>query len=396
MRVLIATWHASVVGGAEAYVKQVIPGLARRGHAVALLHERPAADGYARAAPAGLPAWCVASLGAPAALHAARRWGPDAVYIQGLLDPALEARLVSEHASALFAHSYYGTCPTGTKRHALPRVTACRRTLGPACLLLHYPRRCGGLNPLTMARDYRRQRRRRGLLDAYQAIFVASEHMRAEYARHGIGPDRLRLTPYPRTGAAPAAGPPERGGAGGRILFVGRVSDLKGVRQLIKAIPLVEQRLGRRVQLTVAGTGPDEAAVRALARRDGVVGEFPGWVSDAAMRDLLIQSDVLAVPSLWPEPFGLVGVEAAAQGVPAVAYDLGGIRDWLIPGETGELAPGDPPTVAGLADALCRVLEDPAHHARLSHGAWSRARRVTLDAHLDLVEPVLVGLRLAA
>ncbi len=90
-----------------------------------------------------------------------------------------------------------------------------------------------------------------------------------------------------------------------------------------------------------------------------------------------------------------MGVEAAAQGVPAVAYDLGGIRDWLIPGETGELAPGDPPTVAGLADALCRVLEDPAHHARLSHGAWSRARRVTLDAHLDLVEPVLAGLRLA-
>ncbi|HEV3331393.1 MAG TPA: glycosyltransferase, partial [Bryobacteraceae bacterium] len=106
--------------------------------------------------------------------------------------------------------------------------------------------------------------------------------------------------------------------------------------------------------------------------------------------ELLAATDLLAVPSLWPEPFGLVGIEAGAWGVPAVGYAVGGIPDWLIPGETGELAPGDPPTVAGLADAIVRALESAAHHAELQRGARQLARRFTLEAHLTKLELALM------
>src|SRR6202034_271377 len=98
--------------------------------------------------------------------------------------------------------------------------------------------------------------------------------------------------------------------------------------------------------------------------------------------DLMRQADLVAVPSLWPEPFGLVGIEAGCFGVPAVGFAVGGIPDWLIPGQTGELAPADPPTVEGLAEAIVRALEDPAHYQKLCSGAWEMAKRFSLERHL--------------
>ena len=56
------------------------------------------------------------------------------------------------------------------------------------------------------------------------------------------------------------------------------------------------------------------------------------WLTAAATAEALDQTDLLLVPSLWPEPFGLVGVEAARRGVPAVAFAVGGIPEWLIDG----------------------------------------------------------------
>jgi glycosyltransferase involved in cell wall biosynthesis len=102
-------------------------------------------------------------------------------------------------------------------------------------------------------------------------------------------------------------------------------------------------------------------------------------------------ADLLAVPSVWPEPFGLVGIEAGCVGLPAVAYDVGGIGEWLVPGRSGELAPGDPPTVDGLAGAIVRALRDPVRYASLRRGAWEIARQFTMAAHMNRLEPVLLS-----
>jgi glycosyltransferase involved in cell wall biosynthesis len=117
--------------------------------------------------------------------------------------------------------------------------------------------------------------------------------------------------------------------------------------------------------------------------------EFTGYVGGRKKADLIEQADLLVVPSLWPEPFGLVGIEAGSQGLPAVAFDVGGISDWLIPGYSGELAPGNPPTAGGLADAIARALSDPSHYADLSRGAREVAGRFTLAEHVSKLESTL-------
>ena len=101
------------------------------------------------------------------------------------------------------------------------------------------------------------------------------------------------------------------------------------------------------------------------------------------------EADLLAVPSVWPEPFGLVGIEAGCVGLPAVAFAVGGIPDWLIPGKSGELAPGDPPTADGLALAIVRALADPTPLQRLRIGAWEVARTFRPGRHLDELERIL-------
>jgi glycosyltransferase involved in cell wall biosynthesis len=173
------------------------------------------------------------------------------------------------------------------------------------------------------------------------------------------------------------------------VLFLGRLTDLKGGRFLVEAVRLATERLGRALTLAVAGDGPERPAVEAQARRLGVGTEIHGWVDAARRNDLLRGADVLAVPSVWPEPFGLVGLEAGCVGLPAVAFAVGGIPDWLTAGVSGELAPGDPPTAAGLADALTRALADPHHLARLRRGAWETAGRFTWERHVTQLEAIL-------
>jgi glycosyltransferase involved in cell wall biosynthesis len=189
----------------------------------------------------------------------------------------------------------------------------------------------------------------------------------------------------PSTGASAVT----RSADADRILFLGRMTPLKGGDLLIEAVADASRRLGRRLQLTMAGDGPEREGWRALAARVGVDAAFPGWLEPAARDQAIRETSLLAVPSVWPEPFGLTGLEAAARGVPAVAFDVGGIREWLTDDESGLLARGDRPEPSALADAILRAFSDSGTLARLSEGARRKAAGMTLERHLDHLESVL-------
>jgi glycosyltransferase involved in cell wall biosynthesis len=388
MRILIATCNRGFCGGVETYLAQLLPALRDRGHEVALLHEEDALPGQPTvdAGVKDLPCW---RAGAGAVPREVVAWAPQVVYLHVLKSPASEAALVERFPTVLFAHAYYGTCVSGTKRVALPVLRPCDRVFGAGCLVRYLPCRCGGLNPLTMLSDYRRQADRRSLLGRFRAVLVASQHMRREYHRHGVAEERLHRVPLFPAGQACDPSPPPARPRTDRVLMLGRLTGTKGGRVLVHAVARAQGLLGRRLTLVVAGDGPERGRIEALARRLGVCAEFTGWVDAGRRTELMRGADVLAVPSVWPEPFGLVGIEAGCVGLPAVAFGVGGIPDWLVPGESGELAPKGRPTAAGLADALVRALQDPAHLARLGRGAWRKAREFTLDNHLARLEPLL-------
>src|SRR5262245_23955408 len=374
MRILLVVTNRFISGGAEHHVRTVLPGLVARGHEVGLMYEKPATAGRPKIDDPipNLPTWHPSYSDLADALLGAEDWRPDLAYVHGVAEPALEAKIVRRFIAVLCAHNYYGTCASGRKWHAFPRRQPCSRRFGLGCLALHYPRRCGGLNPLTLWPGYPPQARRLANLPHSRSVLVASRHMREEYARHDVAPERLYHVPHPAPNppdpAPPAARPIE-----GRVLFMGRLTAVKGGDVLIDALGLVATKLGRPLELTVTGQGPEWAYWKSRARDRGVRTQFMGWVDEDRLAALKRRTDVLAVPSVWPERFGLVGIEAGGVGLPAVGFATGGIPDWLVPGETGESAPGDRPTAAGLAEAIVRALRDPEHHHRLRVGAWQMA-----------------------
>jgi glycosyltransferase involved in cell wall biosynthesis len=213
--------------------------------------------------------------------------------------------------------------------------------------------------------------------------------MRREYVRNGVDEAKAHAIPLFSTLRpldAPVAAPAEF-----RVLFLGRMTRLKGGDVLIRAAAEASRRAGRPVPLTMSGDGPQRPEWEALARALGVDATFPGWVDAAARLRLLDGASVLAVPSVWPEPFGLVGLEAGSRGVPAVAFDVGGIGEWLTDGVNGRLVPGDPPRVDALADALAWAAANPEALAALRPGALAAARRMSVEAHVEALERVLAA-----
>lgn len=382
-RILVVTRHRAVVGGVETHLRTLLPLLQARGYVPGLVFEHDAAPHQARIDEGlGIPAWGLAALGRRGVLDAVASWRPERVYQHGVQDLELEEALLERYPALLFLHAYYGTCISGMKRQAFPRPVPCERVLGPACLVHYLPRRCGGRSPLTAVREYRYQQRRLALARRYGTVLVGSRAMREEYLRHGLSESQVVCVPLFGEGARDPE-PPASRPQSGQVLMVGRLTELKGGVELVRALPVARAALGRELELVVAGDGPERERMQreAVARRVPV--RFAGWVDRAGREALMRQADLLAVPSVWPEPFGMVGVEAAAVGLPSVAFAVGGIPDWCEPGVSGELAPGHPPTVREFSDAMVRALADPAHHARLREGAWRMASRFSPGAHVD-------------
>ncbi|HYZ17424.1 MAG TPA: glycosyltransferase family 4 protein, partial [Candidatus Acidoferrum sp.] len=215
-------------------------------------------------------------------------------------------------------------------------------------------------------------------------VLVSSAHMRDLCVRNGIATDRIAITPPPLPDAAFTAAIAPRPDVA-TLLFASRLTPRKGLRSLLRA--LARLPLAQRPPLVVAGTGArEEQAARAYAAGLGVQVAWRGRLSAAELRVAIDASWAVAVPSLWPEPFGLVGIEAQARGRPAVAYDVGGITDWIA--GAGLAVPRD--NDLALASAI-RAVCDPDRWTTFAGAARACAERYRLDAHVDRLVRLCAG-----
>ena len=141
------------------------------------------------------------------------------------------------------------------------------------------------------------------------------------------------------------------------VLFVGRITDQKGIFHLLEAAT----RLPPGVQVVLCASAPDTPEIEARLRR--AVSAHPNvvWINEMVPHDVVTQlyshAAVFACPSVY-EPFGLINLEAMACETPVVASAVGGILEVVVDGETGLLVEPARPDV--LAEALTRVLANPA------------------------------------
>jgi glycosyltransferase involved in cell wall biosynthesis len=236
------------------------------------------------------------------------------------------------------------------------------------------------------ARTVRLVRSRQALRDAMLAadrFVVASSFVADLCAVNGVLPQHIETIPPPFEGELlPAVRPrPARD----RVLFAGRLVRDKGLRSLIESIARIPAAV--RPELAVAGTPTrDSNPLPALAAAKNVRLQMLGRLGPGALNAEIDASTCVAVPSLWPEPFGLMGIEAQARGRPVVAFDVGGIHEWM--GAAGVLVPrGD---VAGFARGLRDVLDEdrwPVYAA----AALRQSERYRLERHVGPLIEVLAG-----
>lgn len=210
---------------------------------------------------------------------------------------------------------------------------------------------------------------------------VPSERCRT--VRHGIRLDRFRNQP-PGTRAAirGAIGTPEDAFV---VSVAGRLDPVKGQPELFRAMKKVFAER-QNVELWVVGEGDARPEYEAQVRKLGIDGKvrFLGQRDD--MPAMLAAVDLVAVPSMWDEGFGLVALEASAAGRPTVAFYSEGLAEIVRDGMNGLIVTkGD---IDELAAAILGLIDDPSRHASFASAAVEISREFAYEPHLSAMAEI--------
>ncbi len=175
------------------------------------------------------------------------------------------------------------------------------------------------------------------------------------------------------------------------VLFVGRLTHQKGCEFLVRAIPSVSKFHNSR--LIVVGDGYMRGELEREANRTGERWriQFTGFLPDSEVADLMLSSDLMAIPSIY-EPFGVVALEAMLAGIPVVASDVDGLAEIVKHEENGILVyPRDPSSISW---GISRIISDPQNSRRLVENAkrdvqekytWDAVAKLTLEAYRKIL-----------
>jgi glycosyltransferase involved in cell wall biosynthesis len=294
----------------------------------------------------------------------------EIIHLHQVDDPGL-VDAARAHAPVVVSAHGFTACTSGV--YYFEPGHECVRGHGPGCIPNLTFRGCAHTNyRKTLLRKYVNATRGREALRRADFVVSYGTAVDRHLANNGIG-DRAIVPYFPTMAPRPAGGHEQRR----RAVFAGRVVRPKGVGVLLRAAAEVDG------EFVLCGDGRDLAAMKELAGRLGIAERvgFTGWLGSHDLAIALGEASVVVMPSLWPEPFGLVGIEGFAAGRPAIASATGGIPDWLEDGVSGlAVPPGD---VAALAAALRSLLADPTRQAEMgAAGKAAVAARFSPEHHL--------------
>lgn len=361
------------LGGLEQFVFQVAGVLKDRGHRHWLLYERTTATDEAQYKTvfedtAPIPPTGNVDFYRKFLDDLCAKWKPDVALLHKTRNTAFLEALVERVPTITINQDHYIYCLRETRYFPVSRAI-CTLPLSWKCVaygcFIGRPLRHGFIpkfQSLSARRKMLNAQRR-----AHRAI-VLSEHMKSELVLNGF--DSARVDVIPGFTRVPEKEFPPVSDASNVILFVGQVIRSKGLDLLLRAM----KTLKHPARLKVIGKGSALDANKALAAELGLNDkvDFLGWVPHESLDKYFEEAAVVAVPSVWAEPFCLVGIESMARSRPVVAFKVGGIPQWLEDGKTGLFAREI--SAEALAESIDTLLRDRnlARHI----GAYGRKRAI--------------------
>ena len=342
MKLLFVHERWGAFGGAETNLQSAAGELRNRGHQLGILHGPGTGQGEKEWSETFSTRAALWPKGPVAVQNMLREFRPDLVYVHKMGDLAvLDSLLASRVPLVRMVHDHDVYCMRSYKYDPFTRAI-CTRPASPYCI---FP--CGACVARARGRDfpfkwvsYAAKRKEIRLNQQFNCLIVATGYMKGELLRNGFKKEKIKIHPpvpvnlSSSQGAAPET--PSKT-VRNRILYVGQIIRGKGVDVLLESLAQIRIPF----ECLILGEGNHRSFCERLSRRLGLQDRvhFLGFVSQNELPSYFTEANLMVLSSVWPEPFGAAGLEGMRFGLPVVAFDAGGISEWLIDGENGFLVP---------------------------------------------------------
>ncbi len=385
MRLLYIHERIGALGGAEVNLLLTARALRQRGHSVGLAHggsgsgEAEWSEVFSSRTALG-----EAALVMPEALEQAlEEFDPDIVVLNKFSNPQVLDALAACHRPVVrMVHDHDLYCMRSYKYHYFSR-RICTRAASAYCVFpcgASIGRNHGSGFPLRWV-SYTAKLREIAANKRFYRMVVATNYMKQELLRNGFPPIQIEThapVPLPTKSLEdPSFGPRNL------IVYSGQIIRGKGVDVLLEALARVKAPF----ECVILGDGSQRAECERLSGRLGLAGkvQFKGFVPQPQVAAHYGDASLAVMSSLWPEPFGAAGLEAMRCGLPVVAFDAGGIREWLLDGVNGFLVPWmDRDAFAAKVDTL--LIDKSLARSLGQSGRRLAEERFNFNAYIDGLE----------
>ena len=340
MKILHLSNYFAPIGGIETYIIDLLPLLEEQGIENVLIHrkEHPNSSKPLKSKVILVPAEDSKEIQKKLIEEIVQSEKPDLIYLHDVYDPDLIDFIRGKAPTIGYVHIFYPVCP-GLGKLFRKGDQICPRPYGLGCVPMIYLRKCSSARrPISVFQIMQTTKKYLRVYRLLDRIVVASRYMKDLMILNGISEDKIEVLPYfvPIPEIINRTNDRSKNQRS-KILFAGRLEYEKGLPYLLRAV--ADLQLSN--QLIVAGDGSLKQNYMKLAQDLGLSGniKFHDWLSASALEELYYDCTISVMPSIMPEPFGKVGVESMANGRPVVAFDVGGIPDWLKDGFNGYLVP---------------------------------------------------------
>ncbi|NJL09454.1 MAG: glycosyltransferase family 4 protein, partial [Calothrix sp. SM1_7_51] len=284
-------------------------------------------------------------------------------------------------------HNHLVYCPSGTKYLANQQKICDRNFSVLGCTWGKFVDGCGSRRPGKTIGEFIGTHKSLNIAQKKQINFIAnSEYVRGQLIKSGI-PSERTFTLYngsllPEISVEPLTLEIHKNH---RILFAGRIVPDKGLEWLLKTLLHVDAK----IQLDIAGEGWDKPRLENLAKKLGLTDRiiWHGWCDGDKLNKLYEQAFAVIFPSVWPEPAGLITLEAYARYRPVIASAVGGIPEHVSHGETGILVSAL--DIKQLADVINNLSSN--YHRCLDMGKRGRdllVKKFSMSVHVKNLQAI--------
>lgn len=172
-----------------------------------------------------------------------------------------------------------------------------------------------------------------------------------------------------------------------KLLYVGRLDKTKGVDYLIQAMPEIIKRFPTAT-LSIVGEGIHRQKLIELTQelnlRKNI--SFISWQKSEKIKNFYKETDIVIIPSIWPEAFGTVGIEAMSVGRPVIASRVGGMPEWLDDGKTGYLV--DPKNAKQISEKVIALFSNKKTLKQMGEKARKKAEQFSIDKYVKNIEDI--------